>query len=253
MEIPGLFSAIKSECVSYFKDNERNILNKTLATSLKPDRSIVTEVDVGVSAIIEKQLKKLNSEVCFYSEENYGDLTFPALILDPIDGTKEFAQAIGECCVSVAYMNSERIDDPLNCAWIYNPFTGYEQSSESVGIGQTRNYFTSDYIGLVSRTEWSKGLFDNLEDCETKVVPRGSIAFKLGLLASGSAEFVITLRPKNIWDIAAGTILCDRAGIKMYHEENRVELLDITLLPKNLIWSSGTVYEKIIKRLNKLF
>ena len=72
----------------------------------------------------------------------------------------------------------------------------------------------------MSRTEWDKGFFKS-EELEKSIciAPKGSIALKLGYLASGSCEFVVSKQPKNIWDIAAGTILCKERGIELLSEK----------------------------------
>lgn len=193
--------------------------------SLKADYSVVTEIDLYVSHLL-KDLLKNNSETSdytFYSEEDHGDLVFPAAVVDPIDGTRELVKGRPECVVSLALMASSRLDDSENYAWLYNPFSGFELNSETAFVPSLEKS-KQKYLGMVSRSEYEKGWFEKYHalDPKIEITPRGSIAFKLGLLASGACDFVLSVSPKNIWDIAGGSILCAQRGIKLY--QNGVEL-----------------------------
>jgi myo-inositol-1(or 4)-monophosphatase len=88
---------------------------------------------------------------------------------------------------------------------------------------------------LVSRSEWDSKIFSTKAG-EFDLIPRGSIAFKLALLASGAADFVVSLRPKNIWDIAAGTMLCHQRGIQLWSADTRLAELSQETYSAPLIW-----------------
>ena len=63
----------------------------------------------------------------------------------------------------------------------------------------------------VSRTESGKGLLKGLEG-RLNLQPRGSVAYKCGLVAAGRYEGVITCNPRNEWDICAGVAIIEAAG-----------------------------------------
>lgn len=206
---------------------------KVLKSSLKEDETLVTELDLFVSKLIKDHYQ--NRDYNFYSEEDFGELKFPSIILDPIDGTKELNSGIGECAVSLAIMNSNLISDSMNNAWIYNPFTGFSIS--------TLNFFTramSTYSGklqtLVSRSEWKKGNYLKSNFDKFHIAPRGSVAFKLGLLSAGACDFIISKEEKKIWDIAAGCILSNRRGYNFYEDGTLVTKLDKELYCPPLVW-----------------
>lgn len=217
-------------------------LKQNFAIKLKQDDSFVTEIDLFISDLVKSYIPK---NVCFYSEEDHSTLTYPCVILDPIDGTKELVNGIGECALSFVYLESSDFKNAF--AWIYNPFTGFEISSDDLFIKSKKNH-PFELLGLVSSSEWEKGLYKNIECSELILSPRGSIAYKLGLLAAGSCDFVVTKKPKNLWDIAAGTTLClqrdflfcDQGIIKHNIEKTKYEPL--------LIWSRSQMeLEKILK------
>lgn len=179
------------------------ILNEVQANKniqFKKDSSPITDFDLKVHNLFQELADDLG--VHLLSEEGSHELKYPCFILDPLDGTKEFVAGIPECAVSFAYFNSADITDDANFAWIYNPFTREEINSEQLPAVSTRAEKT-----LVSRTEYKAGLH---EDGEIKAV--GSIAYKLLLLIEGNCNQVISKRPKNIWDIAAGTYMVVKSG-----------------------------------------
>jgi len=92
--------------------------------------------------------------------------------------------------------------------WIYNPLKN-ECFTEAGPIPFAPK---EAYRGEVSRSEWKKGLFTNRSTSKFALSPVGSIAYKLARLSNAQSDFVVSLRPKNIWDIAAGTVLCQQAG-----------------------------------------
>lgn len=230
-----------------FKKQE---FDKYLEAVEKRDGTIVTRVDLLVHQFISEKLVSLevSEELNFISEEAqqpYRDGDYPSLVLDPIDGTKELAQGLGECCVSLAYLEGENIKTDKGWGWLYNPMTGFELSSEQVFTpGPALN--KQVLLGLVSRTEFSKRLFANERPShDVVIVPKGSIAFKLGLLASGGCDFVVSKRPKNLWDIAAGTLLCRDRGHHFYTEFGEVKSWGQIKGAQLLLWCRPELHHRV--------
>ncbi|MDC0255479.1 hypothetical protein OAK75_11325 [Bacteriovoracales bacterium] len=212
-----------------FQNNSIDLLKK----SKKSDNTIVTEIDIFVSNLIKEELHK-SSKFSFFSEEDHGELKYPSIILDPIDGTRELAKGLPECALSLAFMEDPSVSK--GWGWIFNPFTGFDISSDNEFF-ISPNYKSEPLVGFVSRSEWEGGLFNNDESVSSiRFIPRGSIAFKLGLLACGACDFVLTKKPKNIWDIAAGTILCEKKGHYLFHKGKKVSLLDKSRFDGPLYW-----------------
>lgn len=183
---------------------------KSLNVREKADTSVVTILDLFISDLIEKEINSTFPEVNFYSEENQKSFEFPVCILDPIDGTKELVEGVDEYAVSFGIYYSKNFEDPRNFSWIYNPRTGFEIHNLLLVDIAPRS--CGQVLTLISRTEAKMGLFPKeTEELAYKAV--GSIAYKLGLLAAGQCDQVISKRDKNVWDIAAGTHLCLLQGI----------------------------------------
>lgn len=206
---------------------------KVLKSSTKEDRTLVTEVDLFVSHLMKEHFQE--SGFNFFSEEEFDQLEFPTVILDPIDGTRELSSGIGECAVSLAVMKSHNLSDPENKAWIYNPHTGFSLSSLNAFV-PARNFYPDQLQTLVSRTEWKKGKYLESEKAKFNIAPRGSVAFKLGLLAAGACDFLISKDAKSVWDIAAGSILCERRGFNFYEKGKLIKSLDKMKYEAPLIW-----------------
>lgn len=226
-----------------------------IQVNLKRDKSFVTEIDIFVSNLIKQKLQEHStySQYTFFSEEDFKVYTFPCAILDPIDGTRELVRGRPECVVSLALMATPAIDDPNNFAWLYNPFSGFSLDTETSFI-PTADKSIQKILALVSRTEYHKGHYDKyLDISQMDITPRGSIAFKLGLLASGACDFVISLEPKNVWDIASGTILCEQRGIHFYENGKRVTMLDRQNYSGALIWTSEILAPIVLKTFENEF
>ena len=223
--------------------------SKNIQLDYKADKSLVTVIDIFVSALIKEGLRNhsLYSNYNFFSEEDFDTYDFPCAILDPIDGTRELVRGRPECAVSLALMKNPDIDDPENFAWIYNPFSGFSLDTQ-IPYVVTTDKSIQKILTFVSRSEFHKGHYEKyLDHPQLVITPRGSIAFKLGLLASGACDFIISLEPKNVWDIAAGTILCAQRGIHFYENGKRMTSLTAQTYSGPLIWAPEFLAPTILK------
>jgi len=208
----------------------------------KQDNSPVTIIDQAISDFCK------NHPFCkanFYSEEDHDLLQFPSIVLDPIDGTKELVKKNGECSVSIAWMETSSSGSAL----IYNPFTGFTIATSDGPVWKPL-LTEKPYLGLVSRTEYAE--FEKYNHHSYKIVARGSIAYKLGLLSSGACDFVVSLKPKNIWDIAAGTLLGWQRGFVFMSEGKIIKDLSQKTYNPPLIWSKPDLTNELAKYFSSL-
>lgn len=78
---------------------------------------------------------------------------------------------------------------------------------------------------LVSRSEHREGLYsDSFWEDHGSIVPKGSIAYKLALAAWSESDICISLKPKNIWDICAGTAIINASGGFSVELKNSAEI-----------------------------
>jgi myo-inositol-1(or 4)-monophosphatase len=210
---------------------------------IKSDGSPVTELDEVLSTFMEAIAGSNYPHASFYSEEKLGTWTFPLLVLDPLDGTREYIEQRPEWVISLALFATSSF---IGEGWIYNPVK-HELFTHDVPEYKFEN---KDFFeGEVSRSEWATQLF--LKDYagrKFRINPMGSIAYKLGRLAYQKSDFVVSLKPKNIWDIAGGTLLCQEAGLKFYSEGKQVTSVEKLYQPP-LIWC----HEELFPELSEIF
>lgn len=182
----------------------------------KAGGELVTSVDIAVNDAEVGYLRRRGfAEGMIISEES----GLPAVVadgcwlIDPLDGTREFAQKIPEFAFSAAWTEG----GVVRAAVISNPVLGLRVWGVRGEDVQTRvNASHPSLAGvesvLVSRTEEKRGYFAGFP-AGFGLRNMGSIALKLGLVAAGRSPAVISLAPKSSWDIAAGAGLVEMAGM----------------------------------------
>lgn len=179
---------------------------------------IVTAADHAVNQLLLETLPQAGDG--WVSEETADDPSRldknRVWIVDPLDGTREFVDGIPEWCVSIGLVEGGQ---PV-AGGILNPATGeFVLGSVETGItlnGRAAGLRTTDKLEemsvLASRSEVKRGEWDPFKQAPFSVKPLGSVAYKLGLVASGGADATWTLTPKNEWDLAGGVALVRAAG-----------------------------------------
>ncbi|HZQ95610.1 MAG TPA: 3'(2'),5'-bisphosphate nucleotidase CysQ [Candidatus Sulfotelmatobacter sp.] len=189
-----------------------------IQAEFKAGHDPVTEADRALDAVLRKNL--LRDGEGWLSEESVDDVSrlekSRVWVVDPLDGTREFVQGIPEFCVSIALVENGR---PV-AGGICNPATG-ETILGAVDCGITYNGSPAQpsqrkslrgALILASRSEMKRGEWQQFQGGDYQIRPMGSVAYKLGLVASGRADITFTLTPKNEWDVAAGVALVESAG-----------------------------------------
>lgn len=230
---------------NFLKNNNYGLSIQPNSIQTKVDGSEVTFFDLEMSKIVKEQFLSEFPELNFFSEEDYSpQIVAPILVLDPIDGTRGFIRGTKECCFSLAILEDFSLDSPKNFAVLWDFF-----SDESLIFpNSTKIVTSSDFKGVVSRSEWNKGLFEPYQKAD--ITPMGSIAKKLLHLSQGQFQYVVSMRPKNLWDIAAGTILAHQQGISFYSNGKKIEFLDQFSYEPPLVWVDAKNLKKIKSQFN---
>ena len=179
----------------------------------------VTTADLEADRILRERLTAAFPEDGWLSEETRDDAGRLARrrvwVVDPLDGTKDFIKGLPEFAISVALVVAGR----AVLGVVHNPITG-ELFHAMRGGGA---YLDRDALHVARRTELKSarvaasrselehGEFDALA-ASFEIVPVGSIAYKLGLVAAGRVDATLSQRHKSEWDICAGTLLVEEAG-----------------------------------------
>ena len=189
-----------------------------VASRFKQGDDPVTEADTVIDALLRQFLPQEGDG--WLSEETEDDLSRlgrrRVWVVDPLDGTREFVTGIPEWCVSVGLV----VDGEPVAGGLLNPSTG-ETILGARGLGVTLNGKPARVSGrpslagstvLASRSEVKRGEWNGYREDLLTIRPTGSVAYKLGLVATGLAEATWTLTPKHEWDVAAGVALVLAAG-----------------------------------------
>ncbi|MGB7241329.1 MAG: inositol monophosphatase family protein, partial [Sulfitobacter sp.] len=136
-------------------------------------------------------------------------------IVDPIDGTRSFVEGSKTWAHSVAVAHKGKI----TAAAIYLPM---RNRLYSAGLGGGA-YLNGDLIAvshnadlqgadvLATKANMDPDLWRNGAPAFTRS-HRPSLAYRLGLVAQGVFDAMLTFRPSWEWDIAAGALIVSEAG-----------------------------------------
>lgn len=189
-----------------------------VAAEYKAGHDPVTAADRELDAALHKHL--LREGEGWLSEESKDDHVRLGCervwVVDPLDGTREFVAGIPEFCTSIAMVEHGR---PV-AGGICNPqtkeiFLGSIDSGLTYNGTSARTSAHSSLKGatvLASRSETKRGEWTRFENAPFRVVPMGSVAYKLARVSAGLADITFTLTPKHEWDVAAGAALVLSGG-----------------------------------------
>ena len=137
-------------------------------------------------------------------------------VVDPLDGTKEFIAGIPEWAISVGLVE----DGEATAGGVCNPALGvvvvgglgHGVRVDGAPLPPLAPRSLSGARVLASRSETGRGEWARFTGGAFDVVPVGSVAWKLALVAAGRADATWTLTPKHEWDVAAGAAMVRAAG-----------------------------------------
>lgn len=225
----------------------------------KANNDLLTQADLLANDILKNHLTSQFPAYGWLSEESVDDSTRLACdrvwVVDPIDGTKEYALGIPEYAISVALV--EKGMPILAC--VFNPASKelfHAVKGKGAWLNGKRiycNQSTSDNLLLLaSRSEYDRGEWDDFKKLhQIKIV--GSIAYKLALIAAGYAHATFSLGPKNEWDIAAGVLLVLEAGGRVTDQQKHLFVFNqASVLVKGIVASSAQVNEQIFQMITNV-
>ncbi len=179
----------------------------------------VTEADLAVNAMLEHTLRSARPDYGWLSEEtedNARRLTHEhVFIVDPIDGTRSFIEGSRTWAHSLAIARNGRVvagvvflplRDKLYAAALGR---GAWLNGAAITASATADPGTANILAAKPTVQpdlWPGGLpgFQRAH--------RPSLAYRLGLVAQGRFDAMLTFRPSWEWDIAAGALIVTEAG-----------------------------------------
>ena len=220
----------------------RRQLHTTKKANLVTQHDIKLELDVRCQELIEKSLLRSFPSVAVLGEEGVSGLADAEYrwVVDPIDGTVNYAYGIPHACVSIALQR--RAETPSAADYedgyqslvgvVYDPFCGelwtairgqaarlnrrivkvskrrkLGEAIVSIGFAKTRD-----------NLEATLPAFIDLAHSVRKIRIMGSAALDLAYVATGRFDAYIE-QGIRLWDVAAGGLIVECAGGEFWHKK----------------------------------
>ncbi len=187
--------------------------------------NLVTDADVEAERVVVEVIRRHHPGHAIIAEEAHqGDAGAEHLwIVDPLDGTNNFAHKIPHLAVSIAYCRAGRVE----CGVIYNPIRnewsrtvrgqGAEQDGQVARVADHASLSETIvgvgfYYDRGAMMEATLGAIGDVIRAESHGIRRfGTAALDLVMVGTGllGAYFEYELSP---WDFAAGRLFVEEAG-----------------------------------------
>lgn len=196
----------------------------------KADKSPVTEADERVEALILDELARALPGIPVLAEESFAaglrpDTGGDFILVDPVDGTKEFINKNGEFTINIALIHARR--PVAGCvyapaldriylggseAWAGTLKPGTRFDLRGLSPISTRPPREGEKIAVMSRSHADEKTRAFAESQGvTNAVSAGS-SLKFCLLAEGKADIYPRFGPTREWDTGAGHAVLNAAG-----------------------------------------
>ncbi len=211
------------------------------AVKSKSDASPVTEADEAADALISAGLRAAFPDVALVTEEqaaSHAERAASFLIVDPLDGTKEFIKRRGDFTVNIAYVEA---GEPLRGV-VYAPAKGRMfytlpdgRSVEETGAlnkddpGVTEPLSVSHpdnnaLLVVASKSHRDQATDDYIAEYSVRDMKSAGSSLKFCLVASGEADLYPRLGRTMEWDTAAGHAVLSGAGGRVVRFDDHTPL-----------------------------
>ncbi|WP_349295062.1 inositol monophosphatase (plasmid) [Thioclava sp. 'Guangxiensis'] len=202
--------------------------------SLKGAQDFLTETDLAVEALIRAEIAERFPQDAILGEEGGGTPAHATWVIDPIDGTANFARGVPHFCVIVAFcLAGEAV-----LAAIHQPVTGERWQARrghgcSLNGAPVRVTRTPDMGTACLEMGWSRRhpLAPYLQAQEAAITAganirrSGSGGLALAYVASGRSDGYLEIS-MNSWDCVAGLLMVREAGGVVAKVPEGLSLLD---------------------------
>lgn len=224
--------------------------------SLKGSRDYVTNCDLLVEKYIIEKMKNTYPNIDILSEEfNYDkEKTSKYFVIDPIDGTINFANGLDLWGIQVAYVENgqamvsclyyPKLDMVIQTLRNGEVFVNGKESSVKEYNGLQDSMVAFDFSrandkNYIAYRETSKTIM--------RVREFGAACFGFGMVARGSIDGYCILQ-NTPWDIEPGLLACVEAGAKIYRDDfctivaNSEEIIDTILKSLDVAFGENKQY-----------
>ncbi len=232
----------------------RKHFTKVRRVEYKPNAGIVTEADKLAEAYVLKKIFRNypNSSIITEESGEFRRESSLCWILDPLDGTTNYAHGFPWFCVSIGLFE----DGKPRAAVVFNPISGEKFTAEAgkgarlngkpIGVSKTTDM---GYSLLGTGFYYSKGVrlreemeyFRRMNQVVLGVRRPGAAALDLACVAAGRFDGFWE-RGLSPWDLAAGWLLVQEAGgtITDYHGK------PTTIFGPEILVSNGRLHRRLV-------
>lgn len=197
---------------------------KTHAIGYKTDSDLVTEIDRQTEEFLVNLIQTHFPEHSIIGEENGHQAGNPVArwIIDPVDGTTNYAHGLPYFCVSVAFVDAEGtkfgvIYDPVHAeCFTAERGKGAFLNGQPIHVSETQELKRAMLVTGFSHNQHEHvdrnlELFAEMNEASRAMRRLGSAALNMANVAAGRMDGYWELLVKP-WDIAAGLLIVREAG-----------------------------------------
>jgi myo-inositol-1(or 4)-monophosphatase len=269
---PSTMAALRAACAA--AEIHRAFFGKAIQVDYKGKNDPVTEADRGAETAIVRTIRAAHPDHGFLGEEGgrQGDGPFTWLI-DPLDGTFNYAHAVPWFAVSIALEHDGRCQAGVilhtMLGEVYVAEAGLGAWAASVGAlpaslsgwadlslwrrlrvrGTARldqATLSTGFPNSVAETRLNLDHFTNLVLRAAKVRAMGSAALSLAAIALGQTEGFWEL-DIHAWDFAAGALLVEEAGGRVSDFRGR----PLDPYGRQVLATNGLIHDEVVAVLAK--
>ena len=247
LELASQLAREAGDVLKYYAAREKKIEHKGRA-------NLVTVADRESETLIIREIRARYPNHTILAEESglseeAGDGRW---IIDPLDGTTNYAHQFPMFCVSIGFEQHGRV----LCGAVYDPvrdelFTGSRRGGAFVNgepitvsdVGRLADglLLTGFPYGVREKMEYALGLFRSFLVASQAVRRAGSAALDLCYLAAGRCDGFWEL-DLNPWDTAAGLVIAEEAGARVTDFGDGA----FSIYSKEILASNGLIHDEMI-------
>jgi len=188
--------------------------------SMKGPQDYLTETDLAVEKYIKSELLAKFSADGFFGEETGGNVEGNYWVVDPIDGTANFARGIPHYCIAIAFISNNEIElgiifnPPLDELYVSRKGAGTTRNGNAIHVSNVADIeSTSIEVGWSNRlpNQSYLDILANALSAGANVRRTSSGALGLAYVADGRSDGYVELH-MNAWDCLAGLLMVREAG-----------------------------------------
>lgn len=173
----------------------------------------VSAADMAADAFLKDTLLNARPDYGWLSEESRAEpgSSGRVFVVDPIDGTRAFIKGRTDFCISLAIVENGQPIIAVICAPARGEF--YTSVSGEGALCNGERLQVSQQAAIAgAKLLGDAGRLGDLRAIGAETIHINSVALRLALTASGQADGLVAVRPKNDWDLAAGHLIVTEAG-----------------------------------------